>query len=141
MFAAALASSPWNQTGANTYNGKTASQIAALTPLEASVNATGEAGQVWNDIWGGVKNLPLPLLGPGGPTVGNADNAAHDVKKATTSVGQFLGDITNPTTLKNVGIFAAGLALVGVGLLVFFATTKPGQDAAKAAKDGAIVAT
>ncbi len=128
-FATAVVNSPW-QSGTTTKGsyGKSVSSFLNLGQLE--VNPTGFLGQIGNRFNQG------------------ASNAASDAKKVGKTVASdaeaiagLIGDLTNPTKLKNVGIFAAGLALVGVGLVVFFITTKPGQDTAKGARDGAIVAT
>ena len=56
-------------------------------------------------------------------------------------VAGLIGDLTTLNKLKNVGIFVLGAVLVIGGLVIFFATTKPGQDVGHAAKDGAMVAT
>lgn len=51
-------------------------------------------------------------------------NAGKDIVKPITSVADFIAKITNPTNLKNVGIFAAGLGLSITGLVILFASTK-----------------
>jgi hypothetical protein len=70
-------------------------------------------------------------------------NTPSSVKKVLSegaAVAGLIGDITNPTKLKNVGIFLLGGALATVGLIVFFKTTGPGEESAGVAKDAAKVA-
>lgn len=125
VFGGALSSSAW----------KSESYANATTfPTLSPANDPASSGTV------GGQGLTFSI----GKGVGALKNAAKDVATPISDAGAvagFLGDLTNPTKLKNVGIFAAGLALVGVGLLVFFATTKPGEELGHAAQTGAKVAT
>ena len=57
-----------------------------------------------------------------------ATNAVIDTGKAAvnsaTSVADLIAKLTNPSNLKNVGIFALGIGLSITGLLILFASTK-----------------
>jgi hypothetical protein len=68
----------------------------------------------------------------GGANPGEAFPGQDQLAKipGVSTIGGLIGDITNPTTLKNVGIFVAGAALVITGLLIFFAQTKTAQGVA-----------
>lgn len=52
------------------------------------------------------------------------DTVRHDIAAPVTTVAGLIGDITNPTKLKNVGIFLAGLALTVGGIAILISTTK-----------------
>ena len=141
FFTAALVPSGWNTKvigGVATYNGKTAAQLAKLSPLNASVDLTGELGQIEQANAQYLSDAYNFAAGNTDPLVTVPASALNGVKSIATSVPNFLGDLTNPTYLKNVGIFVLGGALALTGLLVFFATTKTGETAIST---GAKVAT
>ena len=52
---------------------------------------------------------------------------AKAVVGGVTSVAGFIGKITNPSNLKNVGIFMAGMALTVTGLVILFSASKQGK--------------
>ena len=130
LFAGAVTSTPWN---GNRYGGATAfinrakennygnysASGANTSPFAGLVNPTGAYGQYVEPIVTGsavgLKNNPIVPI-------------TNAVIKPVTSVAGLIGDVTNPTNLKNVGIFVAGLALAGVGLLIFFAQTKEAKS-------------
>ena len=92
----------------------------------------------------GSSALPIPISAAeqktqaaylaGLKTVEHVPNPVAAVTSDVSAISNFLGDITNPTTLKNVGIFVLGLGLAVTGLLIFFAQTKTAQGAAHAAE-------
>jgi hypothetical protein len=94
----------------------------------------------------GSSALPVPITAAEAKTLAGyatgqatikAQNPVAVVKSAVsdvTSIAGLIGDITNPTTLKNVGIFVLGLGLAGVGLLIFFSQTKGAKAAEGAAE-------
>lgn len=127
MFGAALSTSSWKGAGYASTKGITNYQPATgnVTP-GLGVNPTGTLGQITGPIGHGL-NL---LLGGGAPLTGEVQSAA----KPITSVTGLIGKITNPTNLKNVGIFVAGLALTVTGLVILFSATKGKQVVAVAEK-------
>ena len=85
-------------------------------------------------------NLGLQASIPGGAYIVPAEGgiagqvkgtvaAAKDTIGAVTSVSGFITKITNPTNLKNVGIFVGGIALAAVGLGILFYASKEGKEA------------
>lgn len=110
VFANAVIASPWNtgKTGGTTYAGRNLSQFLAQGPLVTS--------------GGTVNNSTLTQIeqGPAGGVV-------TPIVSGVTSVGGLIGKITNPTNLKNVGIFVAGLGLTVTGLVILFSATKGKQ--------------
>lgn len=112
IFANAVIASPWNtgKTGGTTYAGRNLTQFLAQGPLVTGSTANNST-------------LTQMKQGPAGPAVSAADSAYQ----STLSVGKFLGKITNPTNLKNVGIFVAGLAITVTGLVILFSATKGKQ--------------
>ena len=121
-FAAAVVASPWeNGYGKPSYGSVT--NFLANSPLVAGTASAGAQ------------------TGTGFSVTKGADavkTAVGDVVSPVTSVAGLIGDITNPTTLKNVGIFVAGFILAGVGLLIFFSTTKEGKLAEKIGATAAV---
>lgn len=136
LFGGALSTSAWKSgsyanaaafkattpfTGASSYSGAAPAGVA---------NPTGWFGQwiepVTNLVGGSVVAGPAAAFngatasGIVGGGVKTVKNTVSDV----TSIAGLIGDITNTTTLKNVGIFVLGVALAGTGLLIFFAQTK-----------------
>jgi hypothetical protein len=113
LFAQALVTSGWNTTapknGQPTYNNNTAAEIAANGPL----------------VTGTTTNLTLAQEAE----QGEAGAVVTPVVEGATSIAGLIGDITNPSTLRNVGVFVAGFVLAGVGLLVFFSQTKEARTA------------
>lgn len=143
MFNAAVVASPWN--GAGHYGG-TKTFTAKGTSQKG--NPTGWWGQWVEPIFTSSK-MPTGVLGPAGvivspfaPTAGqtakDAGAAAVSTVSAVTSTGSFLGKITNPTNLKNVGIFVAGLGLTVTGLLILFSTTKQAKMVESVATKAAV---
>ena len=106
LFGGALGKSGWS--GASYANPTT---FPTLTPYNGS-SAVGGQGLTWSASAGAeaVKNA--------------AKDAASVVTDPLAAVATLIGDITNPTRLKNIGIFLAGLGLVVGGAVVFFASTK-----------------
>jgi hypothetical protein len=128
LFGGALSTSGWSS---GSYANATA--FPTTTPFTGSSSYSGAAPDLGNPKgwWGqwaepvltgsavGLKNNPIVPI--------TNDVIVAPVKAAVgaaTSVSGLISDITNPTTLKNVGIFVLGLALAGTGLLIFFAQTK-----------------
>jgi hypothetical protein len=138
LFAGAVTSTPWNaptdyggvttfinKAKANNYGNYTASGTNAASP--GAGNPKGWFGQwieptLTGSIVGLHNNPAVPIA-----------NTVIAPFKAAGSVGQLISDITNPTTLKNVGIFVAGFCIAGVGLLIFFSQTKTAKTVEGAA--------
>ena len=136
LFGGALSTTAW-RTGSYANS----ATFAATTPYHATSNGASETGlsgdvlHFFNNALGG----GVPFFGSGG----NATTPASDlsvvggVAKSTvgtvTSVGAFLGKISNPTTLKNVGIFVLGAMLVIGGVVIFVSQTKTVKGAEQVA--------
>ena len=132
-FATAVVTSPW-QSG-NTTSGSYGKDVSSfLSRGQLEVTTEGLLGTVINYVDGKAEGFSYSN---GAKAVANT---AKDVAAPITTVAGLIGDITNPTKLKNVGIFLLGGAIATAGLFIFFAATKPGQDVGHAAKDGAMVA-
>jgi hypothetical protein len=112
IFAGAVIASPWNtgKTGGSTYAGRTLNQFIAMGPLVTG--STSNNGIVTQMEQGQAGSVVTPVVG---------------AVKAVTSVGGLIGKITDPTNLKNVGIFVGGLALTVTGLVILFSATKGKQ--------------
>ena len=129
-FANAVTTSGWQSgkvktpTGGGSYGG-VGSSFLGLGQLE--VNPTGLIGTY----------ITGPIKGAGSDV---AAGTPATVKDLVSDAAGLIGDITNPTKLKNVGIFLLGGALATLGLVIFFKTTGPGEDATGVAKDAAKVA-
>ena len=132
MFGAALGQSAWKSGSyANATKFPTLKPFNAVSafpgPVHSSGNPKGWFGQwVEPGITGsvfGLKNNPIVPI----------TNGLIAPFKATVSVGKFLGDLTNPAYLKNVGIFALGFVLVSGGVVLLFASTKSVQNVEKTA--------
>jgi hypothetical protein len=146
MFAGAVTSTPWNAP--SDYGGTTAFLARAKLHNYGNYSATGTnlstpdptglSGDVlhfFNDALGG----GYPFFGSSTETGASGQTGGSDTAAVTAPISTIDGlikDITNPTTLKNVGIFVGGLALMGTGLLIFFAQTK----SAKAVEGAAVKA-
>lgn len=114
MFGGALSQSGWSSAS---YANPTA--FPKLVPFQG-LGAVGGQGLTWS-------------ASKGAAAVVNAGKTvATDIVKPITSTAAFLAKITNPTTLKNVGIFVAGAGLAGVGLLIFFSQTKTAKGVVEA---------
>lgn len=126
------------------------SNKATLSSLQLNGSPSVFGNALSSGAWGGASYANATTFPTITPTIayGNGDTIAQNNASATgganpgeafpgedqlgtiandtgiTSVGDFLKAITNPTTLKNVGIFVLGLGLVVGGTLVFFASTK-----------------
>ena len=125
-FASAVVNSPW-QSG-NTTTGSYSKNVASFLGLgQLEVNPTGLIGTY---ITGPIKGAYSDV----------ASGTPAGVKELVSDAAGLIGDITNPTKLKNVGIFLLGGALATLGLVIFFKTTGPGEDATGVAKDAAKVA-
>lgn len=109
VFGGALSTSSWKSGGYASSSG-----ISKYAPATGT-SAVGGVGNTFSVSKG------LKAVEHAGSDVAKPVAAAYD---ATVSVGKFLGDLTNPQNLKNVGIFVAGLALVGVGTIILISTTK-----------------
>ena len=116
LFGGALSTSGWSS---GSYANATAfpklTPFTGTSPLPLPINPTGIFGQILEPILTGT------VVGLNATAEKNATNS---VIGGVTSVAGLIGKITNPTNLKNVGIFVAGLARAGTGLLIFFAQTK-----------------
>lgn len=133
VFAQALVAAPWQsgQSGGTTYSGQTAAQIAAMDPFVVGsnpgvANPTGLFGQYGEPALNfAAKNLPgagVVYQATGGVT--NVVKGVGGAVSSVSSVGGFIGKITNPTNLKNVGIFMGGMALTIVGLVILMQSSK-----------------
>ena len=130
VFGASLSNSPWSSGSyAN------ASVFPTIAPANISgtgqpltVNPTGTLGQI---------NNYLKKYQPG---LSAAETAAKDAGHAVTSVGGLIGKITNPTNLKNVGIFVLGMGLTITGLVIVFSQTKQARQLEGMGKQAATVA-
>lgn len=113
VFSQALVAAPWQsgKSGGTTYSGKTASQIAAMTPFSP-------------DLGKYVLSTTNPQLTTPGQLISGIASPVTGAYHAVTSVSGFLGKITNPSNLKNVGIFSAGIALTIVGLVILLQGSK-----------------
>lgn len=128
VFGGSLSKGAWSSAGyAN------ASAFAKLKPANISgtgqpltVNPTGAVGQVlrWSN-----RNLP---------GASQVNTAASDVGHSVSSVSSFIGKISNPTTLKNVGIFVLGVSLTITGLVILFASTKEAKEVSGVAAKAAV---
>ena len=117
VFGASLASSPWSSgsyANATVFPTITPANIPG-TGQPLTVNPTGALGQINN--WG-KSNIP---------GVAGSETVVKDAASGVTSVAGFLGKITNPSNLKNVGIFMAGMALTVTGLVILFSASKQGK--------------
>ena len=95
----------------------------------------------------GSSALPIPISAAeqktqaaylaGLKTVEHVPNPVAAVTSDVSAISNFLGDITNPTTLKNVGIFLAGGAIATAGLLIFFSQTRTAKTVEGAAAKAA----
>lgn len=137
VFAQSVISSPWS---GGTYKANGLGAFLGKGPLESgAANPTGWFGQ-WIEP---VLQNPVPLPGltklpggsttPGGGVITNAVDSVPGVSGAI-STASFLGKISNPNNLHNVGIFVAGLLVSGVGLMVLLSSTKVAGDAAAIGK-------
>ena len=129
VFGGALSTSGWS--GGSYANATAFPNITPFTgtsPLPIPVNPKGLWGQIGEPIVTGsvvgLKNNPIVPI-------------TNAVIKPLVGVNGLISDITDPTKLKNVGIFVAGFTLAGVGMLIFFSQTKTAKTvegtAAKAA--------
>jgi hypothetical protein len=122
----------------------------------------GGAGQVNNPGYGAAvasrcnnpavqSNTASPAFGQAlansnlGPDIiselGNpALSAETGALSATESVADFLGDLTNPTKLRRVEVFALGAAIFIIGILGFLSTTKEGQKVVSQGEGAAKIA-
>ena len=141
LFGGALSTSGWS--GGTYANSSVFSTLKPFTgsssyagPAPATGNPTGWFGQ-WVEP---VLNLGAQASIPGGAYIIPAEGglagqvkgtvaAAKDTIGAVTSVSGFITKITNPTNLKNVGIFVGGIALAAVGLGILFYASKEGKEA------------
>jgi hypothetical protein len=129
LFGGGLSTSAWaSGSYANSTEFPKTIPFTGSSPLPLPVNPTGIFGQIGEPILTGTV-VGLNATGE--------KNFANTVIGGVTSTSAFLAKITNPTNLKNVGIFVAGLGLAVTGLLIFFAQTKEAKSvesvAAKAA--------
>lgn len=132
MFNSAVSSSSWN--GAGHYGGTT---TFANKGTAQKANPTGWWGQWVEPLWGsatppGGWNTAVSTSGiPGSKGFVTASQvpvtAVKDTVGAVTSTAGFLGKLTNPTNLHNVGVFAGGAALAILGLVIVFAGSKGKQ--------------
>jgi len=113
LFGGALSTTAWSS---GSYANATA--FPKLTPFTGS-SAVGGQGLTFSPSKG------ITAVENAGKTVATVVTAPIT---AAVSVADFLAKISNPTTLKNVGIFVAGVALMGTGLLIFFASTKTAKS-------------
>lgn len=139
VFNQAVASSSWN--GSGHYGGVTAFKSKGTAQ---KANPTGWWGQWVEPLWGsatppggwnqaaassgipGAGGLVTGLQAPA-KAVGAGVSAAKSVASGVSSISGLIGKITNPTNLKNTGIFLGGFALAVTGLVILFASTKGKQ--------------
>jgi hypothetical protein len=76
----------------------------------------------------------------GVPGVDTTINAVSDFVQTTESVGNFLGDLTNPAVWKRVGMGALGIFLIIIGGVIFFKGTASGQKLTSEATAAAMTA-
>jgi hypothetical protein len=128
MFSAAVVASPW----AGGHYGGSPTAIAK-TPPAADAPTTknggpGLLGQIGNAAWDVANTATFGALGAGSSAI---DTASAFVTLAS--------DLTSPTWWRRIGIGAAGLAVMTVGLVVFFASTNTGQETVTAAGTAALL--
>lgn len=120
---AAIVNSPWN--GSAHYGGLSKFLSAApltTAPSPGAMNVNGKPS-TWqpptiNPIGGiGTSGIGYQAY-KDGPAVGKS------LVSGVTSVGGLIGDLTNPTKLHDVGLFAAGAALAVVGIAILLSQSK-----------------
>ena len=117
VFGASLASGAWggaSYANASTFPTLSSAIIQGSGENATTVNPTGTLGQINNTL----KNVP---------GVAGSETVVKDAVGGVTSVAGFIGKITNPSNLKNVGIFMAGMALTVTGLVILFSASKQGK--------------
>lgn len=113
VFGGALANSSWKGAGYSSASG-----ILNYQPFQG-MGAVGGQGLTFSPSQGAaaVANAGKDVYGAGKAVVSGA-----------ISTATFLGKISNPTTLKNVGIFAGGLVLAGAGFFLLVSSTKTAKS-------------
>ena len=131
VFGGALSSGSWS-------SGRYANSVKfpKLSPAHVSgtgvpltVNPTGEAGQI-NSF------LNRTVL----PGLSSTENAAKDTIGAVSSVGGLISKLTDPSNLKNIGIFILGLGLTITGLVIVFSSTRQASEVRHVATKAAVAA-
>ena len=135
QYGGAVAKSNWEGSG-----GTNASYGAAVA---GSCNNPAVTGAPTSAAFG--QALANSNLGPnilselGNPALAAAGVAASAVSD-TASIATFLGDLTDPTKLRRVGVFVLGAAIFVIGLAGFISTTKEGQKVISQGEGAASVA-
>lgn len=138
-----LWASPW---AASHYGNGSAWSNASIPSLDPSAtaaagSAAGMAGTAWQDaqkVWGDLQGGvdPTSALGIAGDYAGAAGTA---VAGWTGQLGSLLGDVTSSSFWKRVGVFVLGGALVVGGGVIFFSSTKTGQEVGRTAAMAAVL--
>jgi hypothetical protein len=136
QYGAALAASNWEGGGAGkgdnpSYGMSVASRCSAPAVQNAESNSAFAQWVANNPNVG-----PDILSQVGGPIASAASSTVSD----TAAIATFLGDLTNPTKLRRVGLFALGAAVFVIGLAGFISTTKEGQKIMSEGESAAAVA-
>jgi hypothetical protein len=103
VFQGAVVASPW---AAGHYGGQLATK-----PLQATASGADPTGTLGQTVH----------VGEG------AVSAAGDVVSDAGSITSLIGDITDPSFWKRVGVFFFGVVLVGGGVVLFVVTSKDGK--------------
>jgi len=95
-------------------------------------------------VSGWIKKNLLHGLTPTNQGLGAIDNAAGSAANASGlgalgSLSTFFSDLTDPTKLRRVEIFAAGAVLMVAGLVIFFASTDTGKKTIQTAATAALL--
>lgn len=111
--------------GTEPFNACTGSSV----PTVQLGNVTATEVSAWSTI-GGAAGAALKLLPGVGGLPGALAGGASSVGSAAgdlATLGTILSDISSAAWWKRVGIFTLGGAMLGIGLVVFFASTPTGQ--------------
>ena len=135
QYGGAVAKSNWEGKGGT--NASYGAGVASACNLPAVKNATSNSafGQALAN-----SNLAPNILSElGNPALGAAGVAASAVSD-TASIATVLGDLTDPTKLRRVGVFALGAVIFLIGMAGFISTTKEGQKVISQGESAASVA-
>lgn len=133
LFNATVVNSSWN--GSRHYNGAaTFAQVGAAQ----KANPTGWFGQWVEPIFthsklpsSSVFGIPGAIIAPVSPTVGTTSTDAINAGKSVSSTSGLISKISNPTNLKNVGIFVLGAGLAITGTIILVSGSKSAKMAAE----------
>lgn len=104
----------------------------------AVANKIAQNGAAWAknvaDPTGEIGQIEQAATGAGAAVANYATGGLFgDASGAVSSVGGLITDITSRSFWQRIGEFALGAALIIGGLVLFVATSKPGEDATKVA--------